>query len=123
MFRALALTVVAVALSGCGGDDEAEAQRCRAEAERAAEAAVVARLYEQGRLGPKAEVRRELESTQIDDGGLLVFFDEDGHMLPWAELDDDERNALAFWWSNDPEIYERTFEAREQARENVDPDC
>src|ERR671911_719428 len=40
---------------GCGGEDEAAAQRCVDEARNAAEAAVVAEYYERGGLGPKAE--------------------------------------------------------------------
>lgn len=101
-------------LGACGGDDDGEArQTCIANAENAAAAAVVARMYEQGELGPKEQVQDEL-----GDG----FFDDDGAMIPWEQLDADEQSTLANWWTSD-RIDALAGDEIEEAREDLDPDC
>jgi hypothetical protein len=72
--------LAALALGGCGGDDDAEARSaCEAEARNAAQAAVIAKAFEQGRLGSRAEVQAHF--TPQDR-----LFDERGRMRPYSEL-------------------------------------
>lgn len=72
--------LAALVLGACGGDDDAEARRaCEAEARNAAQAAVIAEAFEQGRLGSRAEVQSHF--TPEDR-----LFDERGSMLPYSEL-------------------------------------
>jgi hypothetical protein len=72
--------LAALVLGACGGDDDSEARRaCEAEARNAAQAAVIAEAFEQGKLGTQAEV---LEHFRPDDR----LFDEQGRMRPYSEL-------------------------------------
>jgi hypothetical protein len=114
---ASALGALALVLSACGGEDDAQArQACFAEAKNAAEAAAIARLYERGELGPRAQVRRDLS------GNGLRFFDDSGGMIPYPELDARERSEFNRW-KNSAGYFEATITAREQARDSADPDC
>jgi hypothetical protein len=76
-----AVLLAALVLGACGGDDDGEARRaCEAEARNAAQAAVIAEAFEQGKLGTRAEVQAHF--TPEDR-----VFDEQGRMLPYGELE------------------------------------
>jgi hypothetical protein len=104
------------ALGGCGGNDSEAQMQCEADAKSAAEAAVVARYYEEGKIGTQAEIERD-----IDHPGLR-FFDDEGKMLPWDDMSPEARAVFAKWigLSRAGDI---THDARFAARDNVDPDC
>ena len=104
-------------LAACGGDDEEAVQRCIDEARNAAEAAVVADYYEDGKLGPKGEIRRQLNL----DG--RTYFDSQGHMLPYENLSSTERTFLVLWFTNDNHVDSLTYDARQNALDQLDPDC
>jgi hypothetical protein len=117
---ALAATL-ALALAGCGGDDEAAAN-CREDQRKSAELAVIAHLYDVGELGAKTEIRAELD-RMARANGVERFFDRDGRLLSWYELRPDQRSLLARWWANDADVDRAAFDARTGARERVEPDC
>jgi hypothetical protein len=117
---ALAATLV-LALVGCGGDDTA-AESCRENQRKAAELAVIAHLYDTGELGPKSEIRVELDGMARTNG-VDPFFDADGRLLSWYELEPGQRSLLARWWANDPDVDRVAFDARTAARERIEPDC
>lgn len=112
------LGLLLVGAAGCGGgDDDPSAQRCVDEARNAAEAAVVADYYERGELGPKAEIRRQLSLDGRD------YFEPDGSMRPYAELSSEERTFLVLWFTNDDHVDSLTYDDRQEALEDLDPDC
>jgi hypothetical protein len=110
---ALAAALVGAALlSGCGSDAEAK-QECARETYNQAEAAAVARAYDNGRLGTRMKVQSELDPS---------FFDSSGDLIPYDELD--HRHQVQFIaWMTTGRVGELTFDAREQARADADPDC
>ncbi len=115
---ALALLVVA---SGCSGEDKQAKQRCLDEAYNAAEAAAVARLYDEGKLGSQMKVERELG---VPGRPGTDYFDSAGHLIPYRELPDRAHKIqLLTWMHNDNDVAEKTLEARQAARANARPDC
>jgi hypothetical protein len=102
--------------AGCGGEDDAQAQTCRDQAYNAAEAAVVAEFYEQGKLGSRAKVEKQL----AHDG--MQFFDEDGRLVPYERLDADEQTVFLAWM-NTGRVDTITYKARQEAHEQTEPDC
>jgi hypothetical protein len=115
---AVAALAIAVALSGCGGDAEAK-EECLNDAYRAAEVSTVIRLYEEGKLGTLEQIEAELSGPP---GGGASFFDEDGHFIPWRHLDLHHKNQFIAWMTTG-RVGELTFEERERARANANPDC
>jgi hypothetical protein len=113
---ALALAVVLLG-AACGGEEDPEARaRCLTRAYNAAEAAVVAEYYAQGRLGSRESVHEAL-----DQPGMR-FFDEQDRMIPYEQLSPDEQSVLVLWFSHD-RVGRITETAREQAVEQADPGC
>jgi hypothetical protein len=110
-----------VVLAGCSGEDKQAKQACRDEAYNAAEAAAVARLYDQGKLGSQKKVEAELGVPGRPGSG---FFDSAGHLIPYRELPD-RAHKIQFltWMHNDARVAEKTFAARQAARANAHPDC
>lgn len=117
---AAALAVLVVA-AGCSGEDKQAKQRCLDEAYNAAEAAAVARLYDQGKLGSQMKVERELG---VPGRPGTDYFDSAGHLIPYRELPDRaHRIQLLTWMHNDNDVAEKTLDARQAARANARPDC
>jgi hypothetical protein len=115
---AVAALALAVALSGCSDDKEAK-EKCLRDAYRAAEVSAVIRLYEEGKLGTQEQIESELSGPP---GGGASFFDDDGHFIRWGQLDLDHKNQFIAWMTTG-RVGELTFEERERARANADPDC
>jgi hypothetical protein len=113
--RAALLLVPVLAVAACGGGDSAATRQCIAEARSAAEAEVVATFFQAGRIGTRAQIEREL-----DHRGLR-FFDENGQMLPYAELTPEAR-AVFNRWLVDSRAGDVTFDARQDARDEADTD-
>jgi hypothetical protein len=113
-----AIAALAVAVSGCGEDAEAK-RECLEDAYRAAEVAAVVRLYEQGKLGTQERIESEMDGPP---GGGASFFDEEGHFIPFSQLDLAHKNQFIAWMSTG-RVGELTFEDRERARANARPDC
>jgi hypothetical protein len=104
-------------LAGCGGDGDSEAtRRCIAEAKSAAEAEVVATFYQAGRIGTREQIEREIDHPS------LRFFDENDQMLAYEEMTPAARAAFNRWLvvSRAGDV---TFDARQEARDEADPDC
>jgi hypothetical protein len=116
--RAAAALALAVALSGCGEDKQAK-DACLQDAYRAAEITAVVRLYEEGKLGTQKQIESELSGPP---GEGASFFDAEGHFIPYEELDLAHKNQLIAWMSTG-RVGELTFEERERARANANPDC
>ena len=114
---AAALAIV-VALSGCGEDKQAR-DACLQDAYRAAEIRAVVRLYEEGKLGTQKQIESEMSGPP---GGGGTFFDNEGHFIPYEELDLAHKNQFIAWMTTG-RVGELTFEERERARANADPDC
>jgi hypothetical protein len=110
------LCALLLAAAGCGGEDDAQAQTCRDQAYNAAEAAVVAEFYEQGKLGTRAQVEKQLAHEGME------FFDEGGRLIPYEQLDADEQTVFLAWM-NTGRVDTLTHDARQEAREQTDPDC
>jgi len=87
-----------------------------ANAKNAAEAAVVARFYEQGKLGTRAQNEREIAHPN------LRFFDDSGHLLPYDRMSPKAKIIFTQWiaLSRAGDI---TSDERQEARDNTDPDC
>jgi hypothetical protein len=91
---ALAAFAVAVGAAGCGGDDgnaatrEIERRGCLARAQNVAEAELLARLYEDGKLGTR---------KQIEDEAGRSFFAPDGRMLPYERMSTQQQLAFVDW--------------------------
>ena len=117
------LAAAALALGGCGGDDNGEASAaCRTEAENAAQAEAIAAAYDRGELGSEDDVLEEY-FTPADRDRL---FDEQGRMVPYRELEpatrarfDEYRGNAAF----PNEVRSRLAAAREQVQEDGYPGC
>lgn len=117
---ALVATLVFL-LAACGGD-EASSGTCREDQRKSAELAAIAYLYERGDLGPKEQIRAELDEL-AEMNGVEPFFDRSGRLLSWYELAPEQRSLLARWWSNDSDVDRVAFDARQAARDRVEPDC
>ena len=91
---ALAAFAVAVGAAGCGGDDgsaatnEIERKGCVARAQNVAEAEMLARLYEDGKLGTR---------KQIEAAAGRSFFAPDGRMLPYERMSAQQQLAFVDW--------------------------
>jgi hypothetical protein len=107
-----AALVSAAALSGCGSDAEAK-QDCLRDAYNRAEAAAVARAYDEGKLGSRAKVESELNPS---------FFDDSGRLIPYERLDLEHKVQFIAWMTTG-RVGELTFDARERARATANPDC
>jgi hypothetical protein len=117
---AVALAALVVA-SGCSGEDKEAKQRCLNEAYNAAEAAAVARMYDEGKLGSRKKVEAELG---VPGRPGSDYFDPQGHLVPYRELPDRaHRIQFLTWMHNDNDVAEKTFDARQAARANAHPDC
>ena len=108
----------AALLSGCGSNGQAK-DDCRRDAYNTAEAAAVARAYDEGKLGSRKQVESELSGPP---GGGASFFDGSGHLLPYPRLDLAHKVQLVAWMTTG-RVGELTFTARERARANADPNC
>ncbi len=116
------VAATALAFGGCGGDDDEALAACQAEAENAAQAAVLADAYAQGELGSQDEVLAEY-FTPVDRTRL---FDGQGRMVPYRELEpqtkarfDEYRGNAVF--SN--EVRSRLAAAADQVRDDGYPGC
>ena len=114
--RLVLLLAVAAALAGCGGGDSDAQKLCEANAKNAAETAVVARYYAEGKIGTQAEIEREIAHPD------LRFFDEEGNLLSWNQMSPKAQAVFAKWigLSHAGDV---THDARFEARDEVDPDC
>ena len=110
--------VLVLALAGCGEDAQSQ-QACLDEAYRAAEVTAVVRMYEQGKLGTQEQIESELGGPP---GGGPSFFEDDGDFVPFDELDIAHQNQFIAWMSTG-RVGELTFDERERARANAEPDC
>jgi hypothetical protein len=115
---AAASLAIALALSGCSDNKEAK-EDCLRDAYNAAEVSAVVRLYEQGKLGTQKQIEGEMSGPP---GGGASFFDDEGHFMPFRQLDVAHKNQFIAWMTTG-RVGELTFEARERARANADPDC
>jgi hypothetical protein len=115
---AIAAIASAALLSGCGSDAEAK-QDCLRDAYNTAEAAAVARAYDEGKLGSRQKVESEL--TGPSEQGA-TFFDDSGELVPYPALDLKHKVQFVAWMTTG-RVGELTFDARQQARANADPDC
>jgi hypothetical protein len=117
---AVLVAAVTLTLGGCGGGDDGEAEaNCRAQAENAAEAAVIAEAYERGELGTQAEVQANfLPNDRV--------FDEQGMMLPYDELEPMTRARFDDYRASSKipgEVQHQLADAREEVREAGYPGC
>jgi hypothetical protein len=117
------LAAATLALGGCGGDDNDEATAaCRAEAENAAQAEVLAEAYDRGELGSQEDVLEEFFTAADRDR----LFDEQGRMVPYRELEPRTRARFDEYRGNavfPDEVRSRLAAAREQVREDGYPGC
>jgi hypothetical protein len=108
--------------TGCSEDKEAK-QRCIDEAYNAAEAAVVARFYDEGKLGTRKQVEKELGGNYKPRPGSS-FFDSSGHLIPYRRLPTrGHKIQFLVWINTNGRVYEITRVARMRARANTHPDC
>jgi hypothetical protein len=121
------LEIVAAALAalvlglGCGGGDKEAKQRCFDDAYNAAEAAVVARAYDKGKLGSRKQVEAELG---IPERPGSDYFDSEGHLIPYRKLPDDaHKRQFLLWMNADADVDRVTYDARQKAKANARPDC
>jgi hypothetical protein len=114
--RLILALALAAAPVGCGGGDSEAKRECEAKAKSAAEAAVVARYYEQGKIGTQAQIEREIAHPK------LRFFDASGDMLPYDELSPRAQVVFSEWVALS-RAGDVTSDARAQARDAVEPDC
>jgi hypothetical protein len=118
--RATLVAAVALALAACGGNDDSEATAsCKAEAENAASAAVVAKAYERGELGTRAQVQ-----AAFADGDRI--FDAQGRMIPYRDLQGLTRAHFDDYMASDEipgEVQHDMADAREAVREDGYPGC
>jgi hypothetical protein len=105
MIRALVAVAVlalgATALTGCGGDDGAAADRqriaCVEEAQNVALARVVREAYEDSKLGGPEQVRADVRELEGLGDSPAPFLRPDGTMLPWEEMNDAQRTTFLTW--------------------------
>jgi hypothetical protein len=97
----VAAVLVAATLSGCGGRSDDEAFSCRSRLIDPAAFNVVARAFENGKLGSRAQVQAELGRTyapasprraQLRYGSR--YFDDEGHLIPYSKLTQRQRPAM-----------------------------
>lgn len=117
-FGAAALAALVVA-AGCSGEDKEAKQRCLDEAYNVAEAAAVARLYDEGKLGSKKKVEAQLG---VPGRPGSDYFDSEGHLIPYRELPDRAHKIQFLTWMNN-DVAEKTRDARLRAQANAHPDC
>ena len=122
LFRTVSVAAASlVVASGCSGENKEANQRCLDEAYNAAEAAAVARMYDEGKLGSQKKVEAELG---VPGRPGSDYFDSQRHLIPYRELPDRAHKIqLLTWMHNDNDVAEKTFEARRAARANAHPDC
>jgi hypothetical protein len=119
--RFAALVAALIIASGCSGEDKEAKQRCLDEAYNAAEAAAVAQMYDQGKLGSQQKVERELG---VPGRPGSDYFNSEGHLVPYRKLPDvAHKIQFLTWMNNDADVAEKTREARLRARANAHPDC
>ena len=116
--RTGAALALAIALSGCGEDTQAK-EKCVRDAQRIAEVRTVVRLYEEGKLGTQKQIEAEMSGPP---GGGASFFDDQGHFIPYEQLDLAHKNQFIAWMSTG-RVGELTFEERQRARSSAKPDC
>lgn len=82
-------------------------------------ARVVARAFDAGKLGTRAQVQRKLPGDRI--------FNAAGRMLSYAEMPRDTRVHFNEWVNNDPRVRNVTgraqFAARQRVRANPPSKC
>lgn len=110
-----------LAAAGCGDDEPSAAYRaCRAETENAARAEVVRIAYEQGRIGTRAEIEADLPAAK-------EFFDAEGNMLRYEELDGITRSRFDRWVANDDylagPVQREAFAAQDRVADQGWPGC
>jgi hypothetical protein len=119
---AAAAIAALVVVTGCSEDKQAK-QRCLDEAYNAAEAAAVARLYDEGKLGTQKQVEKQLGGNNTPRPGSS-FFNSQGHLIPYRKLPTiGHKIQFLLWINTNPKVYELTRDARLRARANTDPDC
>lgn len=119
---AAATLAVVLVVTACGTGKQAK-QRCVDEAYNAAEAAVVARFYDEGKLGTRKQVEKELGGNYKLRPGSS-FFDSSGRLIPYRKLPTlGHRIQFLVWMNTNPRVYEITRVARLRARANTRPDC
>jgi hypothetical protein len=119
---AAAAIAALVVITGCGEDKEAK-RRCIDEAHNAAEAAVVARFYDQGKLGTRKQVEKQLGGDNTPRPGSS-FFNAQGHLIPYRKLPTiGHKIQFLLWINTNARVYELTREARMRAVANTHPDC
>lgn len=117
---AAAAVAALVVLSGCSEDKQAK-QRCLDEAQNAAEAAAVARMYDAGKLGSRKKVEAELGTPERPGSD---YFDSSGHLLPYRRLPSTgHKIQFLLWIRLDSRVAELTYIARTRAIANMHPDC
>ena len=117
------LAAAALALGGCGGDDNDEAlAACRIEAENAAQAAVLADAFDRGELGTQDDVLEEF-FTPADRARL---FDSQGRMVPYRELPPRTRARFDEYRGNAPfrgRVRDELQDADRRVRDAGYPGC
>ena len=114
----LSAAACVAALAACGTDKEAK-ERCIENAYARAEVAVVGRMYDEGKVGTRARWNRALGGPGRPASS---FFDANGHLRPWDELDVDHKNPLIVWIRTGP-FAQVTEAARARAVARTKPDC
>ena len=79
----------------------------------------MAYLYDAGELGTRKRWERALGAPGRPASS---FFDKDGHLRPYEQLDIDHKIPLLVWIRTGP-YSEQTYDARLRAAARVRPDC
>ena len=114
--RLVLVVALPAAHSGCGEGDANARPACEVQATKAAEAAVVADYFAQGKLGTRAQVERAIGHPS------LRFFDGTGRMLPYEQMTPAAQAVFNRWVAN-TRAGDITADARREARDAVEPDC
>jgi hypothetical protein len=117
---ALLLAVLALGASACGGTGSAAADRgdCAGRLLTKADAAVVARAYEQGKLGTQREVERALGGTVA--AGRHFFTSTGKLKRPYDELTSDQDiGEFNAWMHENSRVLGATLAEQHQAEKRA----
>jgi hypothetical protein len=113
-----AITAVALGagllVSGCGGGSK-NADNCGAAAFDRADAAVVAKAYDAGKIGTRATVERKL--------GGAAFFTSDDHLKPFLKLTSVQQGQFDDWMRHDPAVLGATLDEQNAIATRISQRC
>lgn len=111
---ALVALVGGLLLSGCGGGSK-KAADCGSAAFDRADAAVVAKAYDAGKIGARATIERKL--------GSAAFFTSDDHLKPFVQLTSVQQGQFDDWMRHDPAVLGATLDEQNAIATRISQRC